>query len=56
MWYSGDLGQYQVCTGGPLPTGSEDPNCSDSVRLPSIGDHNLYLGVAVSSCSGESHW
>jgi len=34
VWYVEDFSSYQVCDG----TG-EDPNCSDSVIIPSISDH-----------------
>jgi hypothetical protein len=44
-------GSYTTCTGGPVPAGSEDPNCSDGITLPlSISDHNLYIGQPVSGC------
>ena len=39
----------QICTGGPAPAGSEDPDCSDGNFLNiSIEAHLMYLGIDIS--------
>jgi len=42
VWYDGS-GNYNICD-----ESGEDPNCSDSIWVYSIGDHVDYMGVEMS--------
>lgn len=46
IWYNEASSSYTSCS----TTNGEDPNCSDSIALPtSISDHLTYLGVPISN-------
>lgn len=53
IWEKGRAGQaaeYLTCSEGD----GEDPNCSDSVKIPVPTDHLYYMGVAQDNCANKT--
>jgi hypothetical protein len=49
LWYNNDGNtSYTHCHDTPT---TEDPDCSDSLVIPSIDDHVMYLGQCIGQCS-----
>jgi len=48
IWYTEDFSSYQVCDGS-----GEDPNCSDTVIIPSISDHTEYFNMYTGCDDGS---